>query len=401
MEYSKRIEVCDKGVLWNRILILCAFSYTALSGYVYAIISRLPFFGNIIAQCFLILLFPTLVAINFFYNNFRRINKYDILFIFITVILVLFSGVNYPDKVVNFLLTTFPIYFVGVYYLDDQTMLDEIEVIAIIALAINIIYYLHYAQVSIVKYDMYRAYTILPHLMVVLNGSFRKKQLVQRAIMIIASLVGLVYILALGTRGPVVTIGIYFIILVLQKSKRSFFAKTATLIFVIGGILLISRLSIVMPFARKMTEIIAKLGMSTRALDLFIRGDFISHLSGRDVLINKSLEMIKMRPILGYGLWGEYKILQDYPHNYFIEVIVHFGVIIGALLIVTYIVICLTGYFRAKSNSLKDMILIMGIYTFVHGMVSGSYLQDSSVFFLLGLCVCARRNKKKRWITSK
>ena len=310
MDYSKRLEVCNRGVLWNRILILCAFSYTALSGYVYAIISRLPLFGDVVAQCFLILLFPTLVAINFYYNNFRRMNRYDLLFLFITIILVLFSGLNYPDKILNFMLTTFPIYYVGVYYLDDQTMLDEIEVIAIISLAVNVLYYLYYAQVSTVKYDMYRAYTILPHLMVVLNGSFRNKQLLQRAIMVFVSLFGLVYILALGTRGPVVTIGVYFIILILQKSKRSLFAKIVTLSFIISSILVISRVSI-MPFARKMTEIIAKLGMSTRALDLFIRGDFISHLSGRDILINKSLEMIKMRPIIGYGLWGEYKVLQD------------------------------------------------------------------------------------------
>jgi O-antigen ligase len=169
-------------------------------------------------------------------------------------------------------------------------------------------------------------------------------------------LFGLVMITIIGSRGPFFCIAILLIIYVLKNVKINrrygiliaLILITFTLIYIFYDRLLIFLISIM-----------KKYNISLRTVEMVLNGNIITELSGRDKLWENALRYIRENPIWGYGFLGDrhfqYTIhYSGYSHDIFIEMIVDFGVIIGALLFtwliisaIKMIIVCNDGEFFA------------------------------------------------------
>lgn len=107
--------------------------------------------------------------------------------------------------------------------------------------------------------------------------------------------------------------------------------------------------------------------------------------SGRDSLYIKTIELIKSRPILGYGLFN-YKLYispHPYPHN----IVLEWGLQGGIIFMLLCILIASALLFKMiKIITLypKNILLLaLAIYPFTSLLFSGSYLQSPLFWFII------------------
>jgi len=151
---------------------------------------------------------------------------------------------------------------------------------------------------------------------------------------------------------------------------------------------------------------IENLGFESRTISMLASGA-IDDTSGRDEIWAFSFKMVSERPLLGWGLGGEYFRLAEFeqgtyllddvhtytPHNGLLQNVVNFGVLIG-LLIDVLIVIPLFRMYRCKEKSLRQLLIIFGSAAVVPGLVSASgFFIKPSVAIFLYLYYFSRRKR--------
>lgn len=137
-------------------------------------------------------------------------------------------------------------------------------------------------------------------------------------------------------------------------------------------------------FILMIVELINGMGFESRNLILFLRssGDISS---GRFDMYTKMLEHMNA---FGYGLYGDRLILDGtYAHNLFFEWLMEYGMLLGTIMSIGYIVL-LWRTFKNGDNLSKRLLLVFIPNGLVALMFSSSYLAQQPAFYiLLGLCV--------------
>lgn len=188
-------------------------------------------------------------------------------------------------------------------------------------------------------------------------------------------------VLAIGSRGVVVAFFLYII-------YDAFFYDRRVLIplGVVFGILIV-----LIPV---FISFLGDFGISSRTLDLLLSGQG-GTLSDRDILYAKAWEALQKHPFVGLGLYGDRPLTGGfYCHNFFLEVCVHFGLLLGPLILV--IISSAFFYLWYKLDGKHRAILVKYFCAgFVPMMASGSYLSENSfgifagVFLILAQTVVA------------
>jgi O-antigen ligase len=211
-------------------------------------------------------------------------------------------------------------------------------------------------------YNMFFGFNILIPTLFHINEFFKSKN--KHYFFLFLLIIELFMILVYANRGCLLPIAfIFFYKLLLENKKRTavllpFVVICCFIIYLIGNTILES-----------IANLFEQYGISSRTLWYFLSGE-ISDSTGRDEIWKNSIEMIKERPILGWGLGGEFYRLAALegvvdvdnsftPHNGVIQNLVSFGVLFGS--IATLIII--RPYL--KINCIKDifyhdMVLIFG-----------------------------------------
>lgn len=124
--------------------------------------------------------------------------------------------------------------------------------------------------------------------------------------------------------------------------------------------------------------------------------------SGRDKYYNFTLEQIDLHPFFGQGIYKSRKTIANalniqiinaaYPHNFFLELFLQFGIILPVFAVFLYI--C-SAYVQQKNikKQQKEFFLFICFSFFLRLMLSGTYLIDFSIPLLLGF-VCNNTIKK-------
>ena len=139
-------------------------------------------------------------------------------------------------------------------------------------------------------------------------------------------------------------------------------------------------------------EFLKKIGFSSRTLSKIQSSSDQFWSSQRTELYS---EASKYLSIIGVGIYGDRPILGTYAHNWIMEILLHFGIAIGALFVLC--VICQTIYtimLARKSNT--DLIIVYELaasisYLFVKYMLSSSYLISSEFFLSILFLLDAKR----------
>ncbi len=188
---------------------------------------------------------------------------------------------------------------------------------------------------------------------------------------IVAALIMLLEIVALGSRGAALIFVCYLLYDLLIYNKKYFL-----LFLLIGG-----AGYILLPY---FIEFLSDIGITSRTLTLLLSGN-IGQDSGRVVIYQQCIERLMQNPILGLGLFGDRVILNgSYCHNMFLEMAINFGIPLASLLIIGLFIWIIVRYCHFESSNRFFLVMIM-LTALMRLLVSGSYLEDYDLAFLMGV----------------
>jgi len=345
---------------------------------------------------YIIILFVYLI--NFKYVL-KRISNL-ILFIMIAfLVIMLFNYILYPDnfKYIDIVSIVFSVFsfFSFIFYTSLKNK-DTFFILFIQSVYIqsffSILYFLSIDFNNTIFYSMSYSYYILPLLLLLIWKMFKSFKIID----LFLFLLNLVFLISVGSRGPLVVVMIFLIILFVNKiikfrNKSQFLISMSlvTLLF-----LLIININNIIIY---LTNILSNRGITSRTISTILDPSSV-FLSGRDTVYSYTLDYINKRPILGYGVWGDRKVLssidQAYPHNIFLEILMQYGIIIGSLILITLLGLIFYRFLKGSNN--KEKYFFAFSLGFLPLLVSGSYL--TSYDFWLFLAIFINYNVENRKI---
>ena len=339
----------------------------------------------IVISIYVLLFFLHLKSNNFKVKNCLK----EMLVLLFFVVSILGTLVIYPENAQyilddnNFWNTIFPCvryFFIGLIFIPDKYTMNLMGKASCWAILIEIAFVILYMMPRglLSNDDMSRAYQILPNVLFVINYALNEKTKSG----IFSSFLGIFYILGMGTRGPLIVICSYIFIKILKNisTKMKILVGSFLAAFVtIGNFIIIDVLKII-------RNIFSSFNLSTRIIDLFLADSVISHMSGRDEIYDIAIKKIIENPWFGYGIYGEWQWFNWSVHNMYLEVILHYGLIIGLFILISVLALVICTYTKTKNTFAKDFILIWGSFVFVRGLFGGAYLHFS-LFILIAFCM--------------
>lgn len=384
-----------------KVLVISAFFAESLLIYIKAILGRLPVI-SIAAPYFFPVLFLFLILVNGKYIL-KYVRLKDLAFVFIVLAVFAISYYMHPENREYFnernmsllFYNAIPFFILGICVDFRKNLVQTLIKISYITIMANLLYLPYYMSTRQLSDDsMWMAYLImLPTLMAIYGVFSYDTNTGKRLWPILFSVIGIVYILSMGTRGPAVIVAAYFCIMFYRNSKRNIWLKLLLILAVIiVTLVIISNQYIGILYSLR--SFLLSRGLSTRSIDLLIQGEFISHTSNRDVIYELLFSKLKERPLTGYGVFGEWRFVNYSAHNIFLELCMNFGYPIGILLMGTHIFLVMKAYVVSNNSIAKDMILLFSCYAYIRGIFGGNYL-NLEFTFLLGLALHELRIHKQ------
>ena len=226
------------------------------------------------------------------------------------------------------------------------------------------------------EYIMSIGYALLLQMLIFIDAFLKNKKLYILPIIFL----DLFLIVSIGSRGPLVSLIVYFLIRILYSEipKHRKYLNVSLLMFI----------SLIFYMFDNQIYLLIKhifdfLNISSRSIDLLIDGSF-TDVSSRYVIYTRTIELIEKSPILGYGLTGGWQN-HEYPHNIFLEFSLSFGLFIGIVLSFLWVLLLVSGL-KQKSKS-KQRLAHIFIALSVSLFFSGSFILEQSFFIIIALCL--------------
>ena len=180
-----------------------------------------------------------------------------------------------------------------------------------------------------VSYNLSLGYNVLIFVLPFIYDFLEKK----KPLDFLGSAIGVFIILIAGSRGPFLDLGIFLILYLMLKISNPRTRLLVIFACLVGGVLLYFAYPYILAGLAKLLE---ALHISSRFLTKLMSGT-ITDDNHRGEIWAAALRMIRSRP-LGYGAMGSRHVLYRYiyvahPHDFFLEVLIDYGVIIGTLII--------------------------------------------------------------------
>lgn len=369
-------------------LLICRQS---LVTYGLAVVRKLPLM-NTFASLFLVIVYVLLIILAYKKEIWRYTRPRDLIVVYFLICAILFTYIFYPENVQylesnfgSYIVYCIPAFFIGLCAIEyDSDMFMIITKVSCISIVAS--YFVLFYQGSMGKQifdELGQSYSVLPNTLFVLAYFFY----VKKPTYLVFSILGVIYALVLGSRGPIVLIVVFILSCLVYKNRKR------VLLIVIISILVY--IFIESGYYRavllQIANFIERMGYSTRIIDLTLAGEVMSHTSGRNDIYVVLLEKIMDRPFVGYGLFGEWRFIHWNAHQLYLEVVFEYGWLLGIVLICSYIV----TVFRAFLITYKDelifyFLMIFIVYVLVQGCMSYSHLRPE-LFLLLGFAISHRR----------
>lgn len=237
-------------------------------------------------------------------------------------------------------------------------------------------------------YSMSLGYALLYPTLLLLYKGLEKKRITDIVLFLVNSFV----IVSYGSRGQILCIGIFLILFILMGDGKATPKKAFIflIVFLIGMILAVNLEGIL----RLMINILGSFGIYSRSLGYFLER---AHYTGREVVWAAAISRINERPLLGWTIGVDTSLEGFYPHNLFLEFLLHYGVILGGICSVYIIIKVILNVFVYKEHDVLTLIIFC--YGFIPLMLTSEYLLWPSFWAFLGLCI--GRNRRKYYENSR
>ncbi len=190
-------------------------------------------------------------------------------------------------------------------------------------------------------------------------------------------------ILAFGSRGPIMCIGL-FLLLRLARSFGRLSRPQVVLHLVLTTSALLIMLVPDAPF-KLLEGVFSSLGVTSRSIRLFSAHEL--SLSGRDRIYSKVLEQIANNPLMGIGLAGDRRVLGGtYAHNLVAEMVANYGIPLGSMFIL-FLLFLMIRLWASKDTIAVRMCMVWTSIGIAPLFVSGSYLTDIPFWIATGFAV--------------
>ena len=236
-------------------------------------------------------------------------------------------------------------------------------------------------------YDMVLSYTTLTYLMFIVNALFIKVRVADLIFTIFGSLV----ILLGGARGPLLCLGALVILSLFFNVQKTQWYKKLIGIVGIGAVLFCATNDRIL---EAINTYLQQLGITSRTLLKLLHNNFLLSVERKEVGAD-FFSLIAERPFTGYGLAAETAYIDAFPHNILIEIAFNFGVILAGLAIAGLAVLFVFSVWN-KDTSVRYLSLIFFCGGLISLLVSGSYLENQSLWIFLAVCLAGVRNKGKK-----
>ncbi len=401
MEKERFSRLLPDEKLYNffLLLIVAAFSVEPILHYVVIVLRKLPIISSF-SGLFIPVLFAVLVFLNWKSPIIKNIRLTDLLLILMFYAVVLLSYLIYTDTrpyVEDQLMTMVaqvPLYFLlGLVFTSDKKTLDTLALLAKLIIVVDILFVIVYTSrgSELDEDSMARAYRMLPAVLWLIQQVFERKRVTDW----IWAVFSVLYIITCGTRGPVMVVMAYLLYCMLFKQDRAWWKKCLSVASILAALYFYTT-NLFNELVLLLMEWLEELGLSTRVFRYMMEDAMISDTSGRDVIYTRVLGLIQDSP-LGYGILGEYAFLNWNTHNFYLQLLMHFGVVFGPLIIVAVVWLFCKAFHRNINPYARDTLAMWCCVTLVRGFFGGSYLTYYFPFFL-GLCIREIRNKKTLYI---
>lgn len=336
---------------------------------------------------------------------FKR-NNYSGLFLLLAIsILCLLSVICFPfdvELVQNIfieVLTALPWFFVAFAVHDFNLLKRYLRISAYIVLCCTIFQMLLFGDIFTTSYSQAMGYTFLPVCLILLDSVFEKIKILD----LICFLIAAVLLLAMGARGPLGALAVYFCIRLAYLLIRSKWKGFIAFIF----ICLISILFVVFydEILMLLRQIFVELGLSTRVVDALLEHRLLLDATRKKQYLYV-LELIKQNPFgygVGYdrilicqymeGLYSAELAYGWYSHNIILDLFLNFGLIGGGAIFCGLVYLFIKNIFVSKDSDKKRVVFIFIALGFIPLLVSGYFLENTFFMFLLGLMMGGNKAK--------
>lgn len=344
------------------------------------------------------LLSKSLVGLTFIYALPAVLRRSKIKFLivyFVSIFIFLLQYVIFPENRYYVVDLLFPFYFMSlpafIYTLSIRNFSIFKEVIrraSYIVFAVGFIIGMltFMKKISIGSYSMSLSYYMLLPTLVFCNEIIEKFSIKSFSLLILSLLI----ILSLGSRGAILCILIFVFLKFFSPHSKKTFTKIIIDFSILGIVIL--ALIFLDEIIDLLYNLLLSYGINSRTLRLFLREGV--HLSGRDKIYESVIAEILQRPLLGIGIAGDRRIIGgSYAHNFFIEILGNFGILIGFIINITMVFLIIRSLLT-KDKEKYDFIIMWLSLGFVHLLVSSSYLTDIKFWIFLGVMMKFMKNRK-------
>jgi|LSQX01.2.fsa_nt_gb hypothetical protein len=279
----------------------------------------------------------------------------------------------------QFFVTCLPM-FVYASAVHDWQVLEGIMLQAsylILALGMLLGLMVFYGKASVGSYSMPLGYYLLLPAVMFIKQFFHMASFKNGLL----ALVSFFLILALGSRGPIMCICVFILLRILRPWRRLRYGEVISYLSVATLVMVLAIWSD--EVLVHVQDLLLRLGLRSRSISLFLAPGV--HLSGRERLYSEVIASIIEHPLVGTGIGGDRYILGgSYVHSIFLEILAHYGVIIGMIVIVGILVLLLQFCFTRNKQE-YDMFTVWLSIGFIPLLVSSSYLTNTAFWVFAGL----------------
>lgn len=299
------------------------------------------------------------------------------------IVLMGISILNYPNassaivkRCIWTLAFCIPLFCVGKKVEDHDLFFSQAKKGCIYVLIIAAFQFLRHTGVDSSQFD----YDVSTSYALVFPTIFHISRLKEKKIYYLLIILELAIILLYGSRGPLLCVGSYIlirIILTKPKSAKAQLLKIMVIFLIIFSVVGYEQVINII------SDISKSLGISSRTISLLTRSK-ISYNSGRDDLWEMVIDKIKEKPYLGWGVAGDQSFMVSYPHQLFLELVLHFGIIIGSFLGLWIVYKIMKKIITVR---FQDKALVAFLCTgFIPLMLSDTYLDNVYFWLLMAFC---------------
>lgn len=355
--------------------------------------------ANFITAVYFLLLF--ILASKSFFRNIKKIDLlvYPVfgLIVILSYIFNVQNRVNIDSHLLGLFFLVIPCYYVGLNIDDSEKMMNALYKMSVLVIVTNWLY------VGVIlgtgrqmQYDnLAIAYMVLPHVLMALWFAFRRKKLLSYII----ALFGCIFVFLMGSRGPLLSIIVFVMIWFFVNGAKSVKGRITLIVLGVIIILFISG-NYWDSFLLYLREQAVSFNLSTRIIDSVLYGAADGSDNERMRIYGTMWSYIVKKPFLGYGIYGEWMMINYTAHNMVLELFTHYGIIFGGIVYICSLWKIVTTAIRSKSNYAKGFILVMCSFGIIRGIYAGSYLSDY-IFLLMGYVVGQSRKRKRDYEENK